>query len=226
MRRIFVNTPQPNDSTPLFSPGNGQLDLLPPLQADAFERLECAGEFTGERLKRYRPDTYRAVAVLLSQNVGVIRIGQLLQVSPNTVMAVRDAETKSIAELKLSLSQIAHQGAQLGLEGIRDQLATILAQAAKPGYHLEVKDVRDLAVVTGLLIQNGQLLAGEATSRHEEVAIQAPDHDDFNRYIAALPQAAATSLGAKNPGAKEAPGSVGDRRSEAGTDSQSDGKTS
>lgn len=150
-----------------------------------FAEMEAKGEFTGERLFDQRPDTYRAIVFLLSQQppVGVIRIGKLLSVSPNTVMAVRDREGVTIDVVKQRLADVAHNGALLASESILEALN----ERAKNAHLLSVRDLKDIAVVYGILVQNGQLLSGQPTARLELGETQKPQHEDFNRYLAGLP---------------------------------------
>jgi hypothetical protein len=159
---------------------------LPGLPAPVFfEGLEAQGEFTGDRLFHQRPDVYKAVVMLLAQRLGVIRIGKLLSVSPNTVMAVRDREGATIDTVKLRLADVAHNGALLASESILEALNSIAPNAKNLG----VKELKELAVVYGILVQNGQLLAGQPTARVEMGELQKPQHEDFNRYLANLPTA-------------------------------------
>lgn len=177
---------------PFLTPDPKQPDLLPvPAEPSGalFTAMESRGEFTGERLYRERPDTYKAVVVLLGQKMGVIRIGQLLGVSPNTVMAVRDREGAAVDIVKEHLARVAMQGATIASEGLTERLQEILAnEFTRRG--LDMKALKDLAVIYGILNQNGQLLAGQPTSRTEVVELR-PEHDDWNQYIA--------SLGSANP---------------------------
>lgn len=151
----------------------------------SFAELEAKGDFTGERLFHQRPDVYKAVVLLLAQQMGVIRIGKLLSVSPNTVMAVRDREGVTIDQVKLRLADVAHSGALLASESILEALNAKAATA----HLLSVRDLKDIAVVYGILVQNGQLLAGQPTARVEMGELQKPQHEDFNRYLASLPTA-------------------------------------
>lgn len=158
---------------------------LPSPSFFSFAELEAKGDFTGERLFHQRPDVYKAVVLLLAQQMGVIRIGKLLSVSPNTVMAVRDREGVTIDQVKLRLADVAHSGALLASESILEALN----EKAKTAHLLSVRDLKDIAVVYGILVQNGQLLAGQPTARLEMTEAQKPQHEDFNRYLAGLPTA-------------------------------------
>lgn len=176
-----------------------QPDLLPTVPGSFFADLDSKGEFTGDRLFQKRPDAYRAVVVLLGQKMGVIRIGKLLGLSPNTVMAVRDREQPSIDIVKEHLARTSHAGAALASEVMLGNLNRI----AELDVPLAIKDLKDLAVCYGILVQNAQLLAGQPTARVEVHELQRPGHDDYNRYISGLPQAKITHLEGEKVAQKE-----------------------
>lgn len=176
-----------------------QPDLLPTVGDSFFSQMDSKGEFTGDRLFQKRPDAYRAVVVLLGQKMGVIRIGKLLGLSPNTVMAVRDREQPSIDIVKEHLARTSHAGAALASEVMLGNLNRI----AELDVPLAIKDLKDLAVCYGILVQNAQLLAGQPTARVEVHELQRPGHDDFNRYISGLPEAKITHLEGEKVAQKE-----------------------
>jgi hypothetical protein len=178
-----------------------ELMLLPGIKSAPFFALEAKGEFTGARLCKARPDTYKAIVVLLGQGVGVIRIGQLLGVSCNTVMAVRDRELPAVEQVKEHIARVAHSGALLASEGILERLNELMTDPIQRRC-LDIKDLKDLAVVFGILTSNAQLLAGQPTAR-VEIAQATPAHSDFNAYIAQLKNCAPTHLGEETPGQKE-----------------------
>lgn len=189
----------------------------------AGQEQALVGEFTGERLFARKPEIYRAIVSLTAEGLGIIRIGKLLSVSPNTVQAVRKREGLPIDMVKKELADLAHAGAALALEGVLEDLSDPVKRG-KIG-------TRDKAVVAAVLVDKGQLLSGEATSRLEVSDIRTPDHDDFNRYVAGLRSAVPqTGLGGENPAQKGAPGMPGGiagTEGSAGTvDSESEGKAS
>lgn len=221
----------------LLAPGVSQPDLglgVGPVSGARFLELEAKGEFTGERFFKQRPEEYRMCVALLASGWGVIRVGRFLHCSPNTVMAVRDREGLRIGQEKEELSKVFLEGGSLAADGIRELLAEFLSNPLKRAT-VKPKDLRDLAVIAGIMVQNGQLLAGEVTERRDVREVQVPAHEDFNRYIERLPSAgsgAGTSLAGGNVGAKEAAGVPGEGSdgvvgagSAAGTDLLSEGET-
>jgi hypothetical protein len=188
---------QPSQRVPLLQ----QPDLLPGVPSAPLFTLENKGEFTGERLHRCRPDTYKAVCVLLAQGLGVIKIGELLGVSSNTVMAVRDREKTAVDQIKGHLAKVALSAATLASEGILEQLNTIVSNPLlRSG--LGVKELKELAVVYGIMVQNAQLLSGAATARIEIAEAAPPAHEDFNAYLATLKTAGSTHLEGETPAPK------------------------
>lgn len=166
-------------------PTNDEQPELLPVAPSFFSELENGGEFTGERLFRTRPDTYRAIVALLAQGIGMIKIGRILGVSSNTVMAVRAREGVAIEVVKEHLANTAHGAATLASEAIAQRLSDITSDERRMR-ELGVKELKDLAVTFGILVQNGQLLAGQPTARVEMVTAK-PEIEDFNAYLKNLP---------------------------------------
>ena len=71
-----------------------QLDL--PIPTEFFSSAERRGEFAGERLLTQNPRKYHSIVHCSVEGLGMIRIGRLLKVSPNRVMAVRDREGETV----------------------------------------------------------------------------------------------------------------------------------
>jgi hypothetical protein len=184
----------------LMMPDERQPELLP-TRDPVFGDLERRGDFTGDRLFQQRPDTYKAVVVLLGQGIGVIKIGKLLSVSPNTVMAVRDRERLPIEIVRDHLARVAMDGATLASEAMRDGLSAVAGRADK----LEVKDLRDLAVLYGILVEKAQLLSGQPTARVQVEELKPAEHDAFNDYLRALKPAKVIHLEGETSGEKERP---------------------
>ena len=220
-------------SDSLIESAKRQLDLLSsaamPDALFADDEGRIAREFTGERLWKCHPETYQHIVSMCAERIGVNQIARLLRVSVNTVMSVQRREGVPIEARKRELSELCHSGAALALEGVVEDLADP-TRRAKIG-------TRDKSVVAAVLIDKGQLLAGEATSRLEISHISEPDHDSYNRYIDSLRSAAGTGLAGENRGQKGAAaaaaagpavdlGIVEVPAERAGVDSESDVKQS
>lgn len=186
---------------------------LGPIAETAIREMELTGEFTAERFFLRRPLEAKLCVALLAGGIGVIRIGQMLSVSPNTVMAVRDRSGASIDIERERLARTLYRGAALTADAVLELTTEWVGNRHKRAAATTV-DIRNLAVTMGIVTQNAQLLAGEATARMETVAITTPAHDDFNAYVRRLKSADATSLEVESRPAKKGPGTGTDLRSE------------
>ena len=230
-----------------------------PLPTVFLEHLEgTTGEYTAERFRSQKPEEYRRVIFFLSQGHGVQWVEDWFRnaertrahdageqpkatISKNTVKAIRRAEGESIDLLKERLAKEAFSAA----DDYREAAGLILAEIMADKYRrreLTIGDVQRLEIASGIATQNGQLLSGQPTARVELTELRPPEHEDFNRALAALPRAQVievtpTHSAGETPGQKEAaplkatetgpsaPGSEASRRLDDGdSDSQSEGK--
>ena len=166
-----------------------QLDL--PIPTEFFASAERRGEFTGERLLTQNPEKYHNIVHCLAEGLGMIRIGRLLKVSPNTVMAVRDREGEAVDIEKKRLSNLYRRGAQLAGERIVEDLVDDEKAAKIPA--------NQKAVIVGILTEKSELLAGGATSRVAHSKVE-PSNADFDAYLNSLPDA---SISMGKPGETE-----------------------
>src|SRR5574343_580881 len=90
-----------------------QLRLFSSEQLDdsLFAVAESRGEFTGARLFSSRPEVYKSIIALSAEGIGAIRIGKILGVSPNTVLAVRAREGGRIDIEKTRVSLLSREAA-------------------------------------------------------------------------------------------------------------------
>lgn len=116
-------------------------------------------EFTGARLFAQKPDLYKAIIALSAEGLGVLRIGRLLHVSPNTVLAVRAREPVAVDIERKRLAGLSREAARMLVEGILEMLADP-KQVAK-------MSIRDKGIVAGILTEKSELLTGGATARLE-----------------------------------------------------------
>jgi hypothetical protein len=196
-------------NTSLITSDDRQLKL--PLSAlsdqmdDAFFLAEeSKREFTGARLFSKHPETYRAVVTLLAEGLGVIRIGKILGVSPNTVLAVREREGANVDIEKKRLSDLSRATASMLVEGIVDMLSDS-DRVAK-------MSLKDRGIVFGILSEKSELLAGNPTAR---LAVE--DGMGLEDYLRMMREAAAqTGLGEEKKGERVADGVVVAPRSQPG----------
>ena len=135
------------------------------------EKLEAAGEFTGERLLARRPDAYRAVVRMAAEGLSISATARALGVSRNTVAAVREREGISIEQEKKELLRDVRKAARLSVERAIELIPTI-------------SSAKDAAIVHAVMVDKAQLLSGEATSRIERVEVQ---EDKLREMLASLP---------------------------------------
>lgn len=145
-------------------------------------RLEDRGEFSGDRLFAQQPDKYRRVVWMLGQGFGTLKIAGELQVSRNTVKAIRKREGETIDLVKQRLGDLAHDVAETAWSEISELLQEILNDP-KRRREITVKDLKDLGLLGAMATDKGQLLAGEATHRLE-LSNTGPTFDDFNDVVA------------------------------------------
>ena len=135
------------------------------------EKLEAAGEFTGERLLARRPDAYRAVVRMAAEGLSISATARALGVSRNTVAAVREREGISIEQEKKELLRDVRRAARLSVERAIELIPAI-------------NSAKDAAIVHAVMVDKAQLLSGEATARIERVEVQ---EDKLREMLASLP---------------------------------------
>jgi len=133
--------------------------------------LAAAGEFTGERLFRDRPEIYQAIVRMTAEGLSISAAARALRVSRNTVCAVREREAVPIEQEKKEVLNLLRKGMRLGAERTLELLP-------------ETKSAKDAALVTAIMADKHQLLSGEATSRIERVEARP---DQVRQYLDSLP---------------------------------------
>lgn len=104
--------------------------------------------YTGEILRRTRPQTYQAIARELAEpNPSVNGIARRYRVSNHTVMGIRQREAKTIAERKNTLAAKLANVAELGAERMEETIG-------KAG-------LRDAAIGTGIAVDKMLALTGQ-----------------------------------------------------------------
>ena len=171
-----------------------QLELIPSslIPDNVFEEQEVRGHFTGARLSVRDPAKYQVIASLLAENMGVKTVATLAKVSVHTVQAVREHEPQLIATLKERIAKGARSTARLCIDRLRD---VVLDKDSKIS-------ARDLAIITGVLVDKAELLSGGATARVEMA--ETAGHNELQAFMDALRlRAAETDLEGENLDTKE-----------------------
>ena len=134
----------------MSKPNNGQVLSTPQdnIPAPPPATKHKVGKYTGEILLRTRPNVYRRIVQLLSENTPVIRIMRLCRVAQDTVIGVRNREAQTISERKNKLATMLCDVATLGTERVMEKIP-------KAG-------LRDAAIGTGIAIDKMMLLTGQS----------------------------------------------------------------
>lgn len=155
-------------------------------------------EFTGARLFVSNPDTYRAIVALSAEGLGAIRIGRILHVSPNTVLAVRAREPESIDIEKRRIAGLSRAAARMCVEGIIEMLSDP-SQAKKIS-------LKDRGIVHGILVEKSELLSGSPTARLQTIG--APPAVEVVEYLNWLRSEYARRIGLGEGTGKQIEGEV------------------
>lgn len=168
---------KPNGS--LIDQSDAQLELLPStaIPHNVMAEEEAEGRYTGARLFAHDRETYLRVVSLLAEGLPIRSICRICGVGTHTVLAVREAEHKTVATVKERIGRKAEGLAGMCLDMIADGLDRVKVT--------EVKDLRDLGVLAGVLVDKSQLLQGQATSRVELTAGESLN--DLASSLAKLP---------------------------------------
>src|SRR6516225_3078196 len=79
--------------------------------------------YTAETVRRTRPKTYRKIVHLLADpNWSAIQISKACRVSEHTVRAIRERESKTIAERKKTLAAMLANVAERGAERMEETI--------------------------------------------------------------------------------------------------------
>ena len=125
--------------------------LTPPVKPKRVKR------FTGQIMKRVRPNIYRQVVDGLSQGISANQLSKLHRVSRATIAAVQREESRSIAEKK---DRLIHKLFYISDQSTDRILSTIGSASLK-----------DAAITTGISIEKAMLLLGEAPGAQVNVQV-------------------------------------------------------
>jgi len=148
--------------------------LFPDLEGASLEGADRSGEYSGERLYKQRPQTYRLIVEALGAGLGIKAIARTLHVSRNTVRAVRDRERPAVDPLLKRTTHNLRRFSDLAAERLIEEIDDIPLSA--------------LPIAMGIATEKAQLLEGQATSRVERRAAE-PSIDDVRSYLQGLPSA-------------------------------------
>ena len=162
----------------------------------AEKQLAEAGEFTGERLFRDRPEVYQEIIRLYAEKQGIRMIARICKVSVNTVYAVLEREPAAVETAKKRIINNLRKAAEIGSERMPEVMQELAADK--------------LAVPLAITLDKLQLLTGEPTARVEKVEIRP---DQVRMFLEQLPVIEAelieddrsTGIGGETDGQKAPP---------------------
>lgn len=149
-----------------------------PIGRSVERRLVERGEPTGLLLKKRDPERYAMVVKLYREGIGQLRLAELLSMSVHTVRAVLDAELG-----KEGAAERDNDEAMRGMRQVRRLMIEGLEEDAGDPERRKKIAARDKAVVVGILTQNHELLAGNATARVEVVDGRRPAAEAFQEWL-------------------------------------------
>lgn len=181
-----------------------QLTLLAGADAVVLEEQERSGEFTGERLRRCRPEVYRAILEGFAGGASMRRLASLYHVSSNTVSAVVQSEAVAIEALKKRIGRKATAVYALAFDRLEEDLHN--------DYVMGKTSAKDKAVIVGILGDRSQIEQGLPTAVVEHRRVDAADVNDAFLdaiEVQAVEQSRKTGFGRGEPGQKGLPGGAG-----------------
>src|SRR5438445_2524714 len=156
------------------------------------------GNYTGERLKVLRPETYRRVVRLLAEpreHVSYREICRQCHVTDDTVKAVEQREAIPIATRKQTLMEQAARIAKLAADRVEDQIDGATLPQAVVAFGVMTDKVLALSADPAVII------------RHEHQHLHAHQHHfqaitrgKFDEILDALPSLPAQGQGAQGQG--------------------------
>ena len=162
------------------------------------DRAKPKGNYTGERLKVLRPETYRRVVQLLAEpreHVSYREICRQCHVTDDTVKAIEQREAIPIATRKQTLMEQAARIARLAADRVEDQIDSATLPQAVVAFGVMTDKVLALSADPALII------------RHEHQHLHAHQHhfqaftrDKFDEILDALPSLPAQGQGAQGQG--------------------------
>jgi len=159
---------------------NQQLQLFDSSQMDsaffAAEESKRPPSFTGARLLKFRPDSYKHIVDMSAEGISAADIAKIEEVSESTVYAVRRRNRQQIEVIKLQLAGLSFEAAQACVEGIADM------RINDPERWKKVS-AKDKAVAFGIMVDKGLLMSGSPTARLQIMSNDPPDYDEILRDL-------------------------------------------
>ena len=137
---------------------------------------------TADRVLRDRPEDYRLAVELIGQGqLSQIEIARLCKMSEHTLMAIRAANARPIAEARAKMIDKLIRSGELCLDAVTEDLLDP-AKRDKTG-------LRDKVIAFGVLNDHALKMTGQPTEIVGKLEARA-DHGDLKRYAASMKAAA------------------------------------
>jgi len=153
-----------------------QLQLFDSSQMDsaffAAEESKRPPSFTGARLLKFRPDSYKHIVDMSAEGISAADIAKIEEVSESTVYAVRRRNRQQIEVIKLQLAGLSFEAAEACVEGIADMRINDPERWRK-------MSAKDKAISFGIMVDKGLLLSGSPTARLQIMLSDPPDYDEY-----------------------------------------------
>ncbi len=156
------------------------------------DRRKPKGNYTGERLKVLRPETYRRVVRLLAEPrdyVSYREICRRCHVTDDTVKAVEQREAVPIAARKQSLMEQAARIARLAADRVEDQIDSATLPQAVVAFGVMTDKVLALSGDPAIIVQHEHLHA----HKHEH-KFQAITPETWDAILAQVPDESQSAL--------------------------------
>jgi hypothetical protein len=122
-----------------------------------------------------QPDVYASVVKLLAEGNSPGKVNRITCIDKDIIRRIREQHPETLEVMKTATLVKISEAKLEAAERLVDELHEI--------------PIDRLAITFGILVDKGQLLSGEATSRHE--VMSAPSREDLAKALAALPSAQA-----------------------------------
>lgn len=163
---------------------------------ETFAPTEAIGEYTAERLFKFRRQEYDLVVRMIGEDMSNISIARIMQMAEKTVAAVRQREADLLpggAVRQLSARKWRN------ITGLYQDI--LIDRASDPTERKKMK-TQEVAIVASIATDKWQLQEGEPTQRVEYVERDS-GHNDFNAFLESMGSAAGALPGTVTPALPE-----------------------
>lgn len=155
---------------------DNQLEFFGGTALELVQKEELAGNWTGERLKKLRPEVYRGIIEGLAHGMPQAQLARMYKISRNSVAAIVFRESVVIEQVRQTLGRRATVLYAQLLERIADDLDNDIVMSKT--------SFKDKVVASNILNEQWRVDAGMPTQIREERRVDVTDIND--KFLAAL----------------------------------------